>query len=100
MKARQGLMRCLLLLVAVVMSALAATATMAAGAAEPVPRLRVSPLPDKVRVGQVVPLEIAVLVPGWFTAPVELPASFVLDGPACAPGRKAAAPTSTSVSRA
>lgn len=80
MKARQGLMRCLLLLVAVVMSALAATATMAAGAAEPVPRLRVSPLPDKVRVGQVVPLEIAVLVPGWFTAPVELPASFVLDG--------------------
>lgn len=51
-----------------------------AGAAVPAPLLRVTPLPDSVSVGQVVPVEVAVLVPGWFSAPVELPASIEVAG--------------------
>jgi hypothetical protein len=42
------------------------------------PRVRMGNLPTKVGVGEAQTLEIAVLVPGWFTSPVELPASIDL----------------------
>ncbi len=44
------------------------------------PLLRVAPLPARVLVGQPLDVDIAVLVPGWLTAPIELPASVAVDG--------------------
>ena len=56
--------------------ALVAAGVQAAGE----PLLRVAPLPARVLVGQPLAVDIEVLVPGWLTAPLELPASVAADG--------------------
>ena len=51
-----------------------------AGAAEPAPIIRAHLSATELRVGEPLYLDIELLVPGWFTAPPELPASFALPG--------------------
>lgn len=49
-----------------------------AQAAEPI--LRVGQLPSPALAGERLALDVAVLVPGWFTAPLDLPDSLTADG--------------------
>jgi len=54
--------------------------SMPAVAAEPAPIVRTQLTPPNPTVGQTVKLGIEVFVPTWFTAPIEYPASVVVDG--------------------
>jgi hypothetical protein len=58
----------------------AGTAATLASAAAPAPIVRTQLTPAAATVGQSVKLGIEVLVPTWFTAPIEYPASVVVDG--------------------
>lgn len=48
--------------------------------AAPAPLVRSQITPAQARVGEVVVLELAILVPGWLTAPIDLPTSLDIPG--------------------